>query len=440
MSRLAFSPLDREMFSLAVPALGALIAEPLYVLADTAVIGHIGTLELGGLGLASQIISTVVAVSLFLAYGTTSAVSRLLGAGRDRDAAHQAVQGLWIALVAGLMFSVLCFVLAPTLLNALQAEPEVARHGQRYLRVSVFGFPAMLLMLAGVGYLRGMKDTRRPLYIALATALGNLVLELILVFGLGFGVGASALSTVIFQWCGAGLYVWWIATGVRVHSISWAPDFSTLRQLGRDGFALFVRTSSLRGTFLAAAAFAAALGSVPLAAHEIAMAVFFFVALSLDAVAIAAQAMVGTLLGAGDVEQARRVGQRLTGWGACLGVVAGIALLLASPWLGGIFTDDNAVATASVGVLVVLGLAQPIAGAAFALDGILIGAGDLRYLAKAMVISAIAFATLLAIVWKLDGGINALWWALFAFLAVRLTTLLWRLRTDKWLHVGPLAG
>ena len=196
---------DREMFALAIPALGALIAEPLYVLADTAVVGNIGTAELGGLGLAAQVIGTVLSISLFLAYGTTSAVSRLLGAGRQRDAANQAVQGLWIAVAAGIVFAAICFAFAPQMLRLLQASDDVEKFGVRYLRVSVFGFPAMLLVMAGVGYLRGLKDTKRPLYIALGTATGNLFLELFLVFGLGFGVGASALSTVVFQWVGAGV-------------------------------------------------------------------------------------------------------------------------------------------------------------------------------------------------------------------------------------------
>ena len=258
------TPTDREMFSLAVPALGALIAEPLYVLADTAVVGNIGTAELGGLGLAAQVIGTVLSISLFLAYGTTSAVSRLLGAGKDREAANQAVQGLWIAVVAGVGFAILCFAFAPQLLRVLQASEDVEKFGVRYLRVSVFGFPAMLLIMAGVGYLRGLKDTKRPLYVALATAVGNLLLELFLVFVLGFGVGASALSTVVFQWIGAGFYLYWIGTAAGEHDVGWRPDGVTLRALGRDGVSLFIRTTALRVSFIVAAAFAAAKGDAAL--------------------------------------------------------------------------------------------------------------------------------------------------------------------------------
>jgi putative MATE family efflux protein len=422
---------DREMLTLAVPALGALIAEPLYVLADTAVVGNIGTAELGGLGLATQVIGTVVAVSIFLAYGTTSSVSRLLGAGRDRDAANQAVQGLWIAVVAGIAFGAICFVLAPQLLRLLQAEGDVEHFGVRYLRVSVFGFPAMLLVMAGVGYLRGLKDTKRPLIVALVSAVGNLVLELILVFGFGFGVGASALSTVVFQWVAASFYLVWIWSAAREFNVGWAPHAATLRALGRDGIDLFIRTSALRASFVVAS-----IGDAELGAHEIAFGLFFFLALALDAVAIAGQAMIGTLLGANDVPKALVVGRRITAWGFGLGVFATALVLVLRPVLPDIFTNDPDVIAAAGGVLLLLAVTQPIAGVVFALDGILIGAGDMRYLAKAMVISALVFLIAVSFVIWSDGGINALWVAIIVFMAARGVTMLWRLRGDDWAVAG----
>lgn len=427
---------DREIFGLAIPALGALIAEPLYILADTAIIGKIGTPELGGLGLASQVILTALAMSLFLAYGTTSAVSRLLGAGRDRDAANQAVQGLWIAVAVGTIFAVIAYVFAPQLLRLLQASPEVQGFGVRYLRVSVFGFPAMLLVLAGVGYLRGLKDTRRPLIVALFTAFGNLVLELILVFGFDLSVGASALSTVIWQWVAAGLYLRWIASAAMDHGVSWRPDFTTLRQLGRDGIDLFIRTSALRATFIVAAAYAATISDEALGAHEIAMQLFYFVALALDAIAIAAQAMVGTLLGARDPQKARHVGRRITAWGLALGGFATLLMLAARPWLPDLFTNDAQVVDEMLAVLLLLGLMQPIAGVVFALDGILIGAGDMRFLAQAMVASSAVFLVAGALVMMLDGGLLMLWAALVVFMVARGATLLWRLSGDQWLSAG----
>jgi len=428
------------MFTLAVPALGALIAEPLYVLADTAVVGNIGTAELGGLGLATQVIGTVLSISLFLAYGTTSAVSRLLGAGKQREAANQAVQGLWIAVGAGIAFAVICFALAPQLLRILQAEPDVEAFGVRYLRVSVFGFPAMLLIMAGVGYLRGLKDTKRPLYIAVATAIGNLLLELFLVFRLGFGVGASALSTVIFQWTGAFFYLRWIGGAAQEQGVGWKPDSVTIRALGRDGVSLFIRTSALRISFIVAAAFAAATGKAALGAHEIATQLFYFTALALDAIAIAGQAMVGTLLGANDARQALAVGRRLTVWGAGLGVAASALVLLLRPVLPGVFTNDPAVVEKTLGVLLLLAIMQPLAGAVFALDGILIGAGDMRFLAYAMTANTAFFLIVLAVVQVMDGGLTGLWIALVLFIAARAVTLSWRIKGEAWIVTGARRG
>jgi putative MATE family efflux protein len=427
---------DREMFTLAIPALGALIAEPLYVLTDTAIVGNIGTAELGGLGLAAQVIGTVLSVSLFLAYGTTAAVSRLLGAGRDRDAANQAVQGLWIAAVAGVVFAAVCFILAPQLLRILQASEDVEKFGVRYLRVSVFGFPPMLLILAGVGYLRGLKDTKRPLYVALGTALGNLLLELFLVFKLGFGVGASALSTVIFQWVGAAFYLKWIGTAAGEHDVGWRPDGVALRALGRDGVSLFIRTSALRLSFIVAAAFAAAKGEASLGAHEIASQLFYFVALALDAIAIAGQAMVGTLLGANKAPQALSTGRRLTLWGVGLGVLASGLVLLLRPVIPDLFTNDPAVIDKTLGILLLLAIMQPLAGAVFALDGILIGAGDMRFLAYAMLGNTVFFLGVLGIVQVMDAGLTGLWIALVLFIAARAFTLGWRIRGDAWIVTG----
>ena len=427
---------DREMFSLAIPALGALIAEPLYVLADTAVVGNIGTAELGGLGLATQVIGTVLSISLFLAYGTTSAVSRLLGAGRAKEAAHQAVQGLWIAVAAGIVFAAVCYAFAPQLLRALQAEPDVETFGVRYLRVSVFGFPAMLLVMAGVGYLRGLKDTRRPLYIAVGTAIGNLLLELYLVFGLDYGVGASALSTVIFQWVGAGFYLAWIGRAAGEHGVGWRPDGVAIRALGRDGVSLFIRTSALRVSFIAAAAFAAANGKTALGAHEIATQLFYFVALALDAIAIAGQAMVGTLLGANNAAKALRTGRRLTLWGVGLGIVASLLVLSLRSVLPDIFTNDAAVVDKTMGVLLLLAVMQPLAGAAFALDGILIGAGDMRFLAYAMAANTAFFLAVLWVVDRSGGGLTGLWIGLVLFIAARAATLGWRIRGDAWIVTG----
>ena len=226
---------DREILRLAFPALGALIAEPLYILADTAVVGRIGTPQLGGLALASSLLLIGHAVFIFLAYGTTSAVARLLGAGEDRRAAHQAVQSLWLAGLVGVGLLVAGLYGGPALISAMGGEGEVATNAEIYFRISLFGVPAMLIGLAGVGYLRGLQDTARPFSVALGTALLNLVLELVLIYGFDQGIGASALTTVIAQWVAAGVFVLWIRSAVTEHDVAMRPDPTMIRELAGDG-------------------------------------------------------------------------------------------------------------------------------------------------------------------------------------------------------------
>lgn len=427
---------DRSIWKLAVPALGALVAEPLYILADTAVVGNIGTPELGGLALASQVLLILSAIFIFLAYGTTAAVSRLLGAGKEREAAHNAVQSLWLALGLGVVFASAAYVAATPLLRALNGEGEILRNAEIYLRVSALGIPAMLLMLAGVGYLRGLQDTLRPLIVAIITAIGNLVLEVVLIFGFGFGIGASALATVVAQYVGASLYLLWIGRAVMAQGVSLAPDFSVIRRLAVAGADLLVRTIALRGSFTIATAVAAGMGAVELAAHEVVFALWSLVAFVLDSIAIAGQAMVGTHLGAGNADEARAVGRRITQWGVVLGIGAAIVMLALRPVLPTLFTNDAAVIETAAFLFWFLAVMQPVNGVVFALDGVLIGAGDLRFLAWAMGAAGILFIPVALAIGRSDLGIGWLWAALCAFMVLRMVGLGARIMGDKWLVTG----
>ncbi|WP_420637674.1 MATE family efflux transporter [Candidatus Poriferisocius sp.] len=430
------SPYDAEIARLAVPALGALIAEPLYTLADTAVVGHLGTPQLGGLAVASQVLLGALSLFIFLAYGTTAAVGRLIGAGDRRRAAQQAVQGLWLAAAVGTVLAVAAWVFASPLLRLLGADGEVLTHGRVYLRIGVFGLPAMLITLAGVGYLRGLQDTMRPLKVAVVTAAINLGLELVWIYGFGFGIGASALSTVVAQWLAAGAYVWWIRQAVAAHGVTLAPDRSMIGRLAVVGLDLFLRTAALRASFTVSVAVAARLGGVELAAHEVIYQLMFFVALALDAVAIAGQAMIGRYLGAGRPEQARAAGRRMIEWGLASGLVAAAVLLITRPWLPLVFTGDEAV-IALVGFLLLhLALMQPVNGVVFALDGVLIGAGDMRFLAVAMVGAAGVFIPLAMWVLAAGAGIGWLWGAMWALMVTRLISLLARFAGRQWLVPG----
>jgi putative MATE family efflux protein len=427
---------DREIVRLAVPALGALIAEPLYVLADTAVVGRLGPDPLAGLAVASSILLIIFSVFIFLAYGTTASVARLIGAGDEREAAHHAVQGMWLALFAGIAVAVIAFAFSGPLVRLLGAEGAVEEQALIYLRISLLGVPAMLVVLAGTGYLRGLQDTRTPLVVAVVGATFNLVLECVLVFGLGFGIGASAATTVLAQWGSAAAYVIWVRRAVRQHEVPLGPHRATLQRISVVGRDLFVRTVALRGSFLVATAVATRIGTVDVAAHQIAFEIWAATALALDAIAIAGQALVGRLLGASEVADAHAAGRRMLQWGLAWGVVVGILILMLHDVLPGIFTNDLLVRDLAAFLLVFVGVMQPINGVVFVLDGLLIGAGDVRFLAWAMVLAAAVFIPCALLVLLYGGGIGWLWMSLILLMVVRMVTLGWRWSNDSWAVTG----
>lgn len=430
------SPYDRDILRLALPAFGALVAEPLYRLTDTAVVGHLGTTELAGMTLATAVLATGYAVFIFLAYGTTQAVARLIGAGEHERAAHQAVQSLWLSVVLGVGLAALLFVTAEPLIALLGGEGAVAENARVYLQVSVLGLPVTFVILAGTGYLRGLQDTRTPLYVAIGTATLNLVLEVWWIFGLDFGIGASALSTCVAEAVAAAIYVTMIRRATREHRTSWRPDRRAIAGLGRAGVALFFRTAALRGAFVLATAVAARIGTPELAAHQIAFEVMFLLALSLDAIAIAGQAMTGRFLGAEDPDAARAAGRRMIEWSILAGIVVGLVLAAVSQVLPDLFTDDPEVIALAGFLLLVVAAMQPLNGLVFALDGILIGAGDLAFLAWAMVGAFITYLPAIVAVLVLGLGIGWVWAAIALLFVARAAVLSVRFAGDGWLRLG----
>ena len=427
---------DRELLRLAVPALGALLAEPLYILADTAVVGHLGTAQLGGLGVASGALMFGYGLCIFLAYGTTAAVARLAGAGEQRRAADQAVQSLWLASAIGVVLAIVGTVTSDRILEMLGAEGETARHASTYLRISLLGAPAMLLMLAGVGYLRGLKDTVRPLWVAVGTAVLNLVLELVLVVGLDMGIGASAAATVVAQWTGAGFFIVWIGREVRHHGVPLAPRPGSIGRLLTVSAQLMVRNLSLTGTFLVGTAVATRIGDVEVAAHQVAFQTWMLLVLTMDAAAIAAQAMVGERLGAGDATAARRIGIRTILWSVALGIVGGLVLATWRGDVAGIFSSDPEVVALAGFLLLLSALMAPLGAVAFALDGVLIGAGDQRFMAAAMT-GAGGLAVAAMVAGRLANlGIGWLWASFWLFFAARSAILGVRFLGARWQVVG----
>jgi putative MATE family efflux protein len=427
---------DREILRLAVPALGALVAEPLYVLVDTAIVGHLGTPQLGGLGVASTLILTGYAMFVFLAYGTTGTVARLLGAGQPGRAAEQGAQSLWLAALIGVALAGVGVLIAEPLVGAMGAEGAVRAHALTYFRISMAGVPALTLVLAGTGYLRGLQDTRTPLLVALATALANVVLEVWFVLGLDWGVAGSAWSTVLVQVAAAAVYVRVVARDVRANDVSVRPDRRALVALSRVSADLFLRTAALRAALVVATAVATRIGTDDVAAHQVVFEIWNLLALVLDSIAIAAQAMVGRFLGSGDRAAARAASRRMLELSLAAGTVFAVVVIALRPVLPGVFTDDARVEMLAGFLLLHVGLMQPVSGVVFALDGILIGAGDLRFLAWAMGLAAAAFVpAALAVLW-LGLGIGWLWGAFWLLQVVRLTTLLGRWRGDAWMVTG----
>ena len=431
----------REILRLAVPAFGALIAEPLFLLADAAIVGHLGVAQLAGVGLASAVLHTVVGLMVFLAYSTTPAVARAIGNGQLTRALAAGRDGAWLALLLGIVLAAAGFLAAEPLLDLMGATGDVRAFAVDYLRWSMPGLVAMLLIFAGTGVLRGLQDTRTPLFVAAAGFTLNVVLNLILVYGLQLSVTGSAIGTSIAQWAMALVYVVMVQRNARNHGVSLLPDWRGIRALARVGSWLMLRTLSLRIAILATVVVVTAQGQVNLAAHQLAMTVFTFLAFALDALAIAAQALIGKELGASRPAAVRELTGTMVRWGLGFGALAGILLAVAAPWAGLLFTSDAEVRAALTLALWVLAAGQPLAGYVFVLDGVLIGAGDAKYLALAGVVNLAVYLPLLFAVRQsgADGGAGLLWlWAAFSlgYMAARAVTLGLRARTDRWMVLG----
>ncbi|MER6479477.1 MATE family efflux transporter [Streptomyces filamentosus] len=427
---------DREILSLALPAFGALVAEPLFLMVDSAIVGHLGTPQLAGLAIAGTLLSTAVSVFVFLAYATTAAVARRVGAGDLPAALRQGIDGIWLALLLGIAVAAVTLPAAPWLVEALGASDTAAPHATTYLRISLLGIPAMLIVLAATGVLRGLQDTRTPLYVAIGGFAANGALNLGLVYGAGLGVAGSAWGTVIAQ-CGmAAAYLVVVVRGSRRHGVPLRPDAAGIRASAQAGAPLLVRTLSLRAVLLLATAVAARLGDTEVAAHQIVISLWNLMAFALDAIAIAGQAIIGRYLGADDAEGARRVCRRMIQWGVVSGVVLGLLLVLTSPLFVPLFTGDPAVRSTLLPALLIVALSQPISGVVFILDGVLMGAGDGPYLARAMLITLAVFAPVALLVPVLGGGLAALWWAMTLMMTVRMATLWFRMRSGRWIVTG----
>ncbi|MBJ7328465.1 MAG: MATE family efflux transporter [Solirubrobacteraceae bacterium] len=426
--------LDAQILRLAVPALGALAAEPLYLLVDTAIVGHLGTPQLAALAIAATILTSLVSLCIFLTYGTTAQVARLHGAGDDAAAGGLAAQALWLALALGAVLVAVCVGLADPLVSLLGGSGETADLAARYLRISALGLPMALIALAGQGFLRGIGDLRTPLIVVVIAQAANVVLELLFVYGFDWGLDGSAAGTVLAQ-SGMGLAFAWLL--LRAPADDRHPDRARIQPLLRISGELFIRSAALLAAFATASAVLARVGEASLGAHQIAFQLFVFSALILDALAIAAQVLVGRALGASDREGAWAAGWRVIAWSLVAGCVFGAVLYLAGDLIPRAFTSDTAVRDQAAEIWWLFALMQPVAAVVFALDGILIGAGDTRYLAGSMVVAGpLVYMPITLASLAFDWGIVGVWCGLVGLMLARLLLMGGRWLRGGWVVLG----
>ncbi|WP_329108412.1 MATE family efflux transporter [Micromonospora sp. NBC_01699] len=426
---------SRRIARLALPALVVLAAEPLYVLVDTAVVGHLGRVPLAALAVAGTVMTLVVWLGTVAAYGTTGRSARRFGAGDRAAAVAEGVQASWLALASGVLIVVVAQVAAGPLARTLAGnDPAVADAAADWLRIAVLGAPGLLLAAAGNGWLRGVQDTRRPLYFVLGPNLLSAALCPLLVYPAGLGLVGSAVANVTAQTLGGLLFV----GALVAERVTLRPRPSMILGqlvLSRD---LLVRGAAFQASFLSATAVAARFGAASVAAHQIVLQLWFFTALVLDALAIAAQALVGAALGAGDVAGARALASRLALVGGGCGIAFALLVAAGAPVVPSWFSTDPQVREQALVAWPWFVGMQPVAGVVFALDGVLIGAGDLRYMRDLTIVAAVgAFLPAIWAAYALDLGLGGIWAGLALFLLVRLAGLLLRLRNDAWSTPGP---
>lgn len=428
-------PDDRTIAALGVPALGALAADPLYSLVDTAFVGRLGVPHLGGLAVGVAAFTASFWVFSFLAYGVTPRVARALGAGDEVEAGRIGAQALQLAVVLGALVTLTGLLFTGPIVRAFGAAGDVSAYAEAYLRIRVLAAIPVLITQVGQGYLRGAQDTRTPTYIVVSGALLNIVFGYYFIFELGWGIQGAAWATVVCQAGAALVFVWVLRKRMTVQR--WSPDLVAMRSLLRVGGELAVRTGSLLAGLTLATSLAARIGTTSVAAWQIAMQIFLLLSLTMDTLAIAAQALVATHLGAGRPERARAVSVRLISLGIYLGLAfTAVLLLLAFP-LAGLFTDSARVALLGGQLLIWMALLQPIGALAFTLDGILIGASDTRFLAAAMAGVTVVFVVVMLGLRASGLGIWGVAAGMTVWMALRGLTTWGRFRGPHWATATP---
>lgn len=428
---------SRRIAGLALPALGVLAAEPIYLLFDIAIIGRLGAVSLAGLAIGGLILSLVSSQLTFLSYGTTARSARFYGAGDRPAAVGEGVQATWLALALGLTIVIVVQAVAGPLVSVLAAGGDIAEAALPWLRIAILAAPAILVSLAGNGWMRGVQDTVRPLrYVVFGFAVSAVLCPLLVYGWLGLprmGLPGSAVANLVGQWLAAVLFMW----ALLAEKVNLRIQPAVLRAqlvMGRD---LLLRTMAFQACFVSAGAVAARFGAAAVAAHQVVLQLWSFLALVLDSLAIAAQSLVGAALGAGQLAHAKSVAWRVTVFSALAGVVLAVVFAVGASVLPPVFTNDESV-LAAIGVPWWFLVAQlPVAGIVFALDGVLLGAGDAKFMRNATLISAlIGFLPLIWLSLAFGWGLLGIWSGLSTFMVLRLVFVGWRAFSGRWLVPG----
>lgn len=428
---------SRRIAGLALPALGVLAAEPIYLLFDIAIIGRLGAVSLAGLAIGGLILSLVSSQLTFLSYGTTARSARFFGAGDRPAAVGEGVQATWLALALGLAIVIVVQAVAGPLVSVLAAGGDIADAALPWLRIAILAAPAILVSLAGNGWMRGVQDTVRPLrYVVFGFAVSAVLCPLLVYGWLGMprmGLPGSAVANLVGQWLAALLFMW----ALLAEKVNLRIQPAVLRAqlvMGRD---LLLRTMAFQACFVSAGAVAARFGAAAVAAHQVVLQLWSFLALVLDSLAIAAQSLVGAALGAGQLAHAKSVAWRVTVFSALAGVVLAVVFAVGASVLPPVFTNDESV-LAAIGVPWWFLVAQlPVAGIVFALDGVLLGAGDAKFMRNATLISAlVGFLPLIWLSLAFGWGLLGIWSGLSTFMVLRLLFVGWRAFSGRWLVPG----
>ncbi|MFD0704489.1 MATE family efflux transporter [Alloscardovia venturai] len=433
----------RQLAAIAIPTLGQLIAEPIFVLIDTALVGRIGDIALAGLSIGSTIILTSVGLCLFLAYSTTAKVSMLMGAGRTRDGLQAGVAGMWLALGIGIALMATLVSAAYPLSFAMGAQTSVLDGAVVYVQTASLGIPGTLMAYAANGMLRGLKKPGITLWSAISGALINVILDVVFIFGLGWGVMGSGIATCIAQWVMCIILLAYLAPVLRRNKISLKPLLSDVKDSAGDGAMLFVRTAAIRVGMVATVMVATAMGTTVLASYQAVNSSWNLALNILDAIGVGGQALIGTAIGAKDIPQIHSLLKEIEYAGIRWGVYVGVGFALFGWFAAPLFTTEPSTAHIIAISMIVVGIFFPYHGWLWALDGVLIGAGDFAYLAKACTLAALVHVCVLVIAWRVTVAMSApplvqsvALWLVFniVFMGVRGLGNILRAHKDTWIY------